>query len=424
MIWQKILYGVAFAIVLPMMLIAWAAATKGKIAMPVYGSPGLGGVFAGCGLMLMVAGMFELWRFGGGLPMNAFPPRKFVSRGSFRYGPHPIYAGFAGLCLGISMVAKSASGLWLVTPSVVLGCSALVLGYEHVDLRRRFGQTLRVLPANDDGVPTALERIRFLILVVVPWLALYEFTVNLPMRGHAFGFAFEDRLPILPWTILFYESVYVAVAFAPWCARTRRELRELMISGWVATAIVFPIYWFAPSSAPRRELLLDGWMTRLLRFERTTYAPVAAMPSFHVLWAVIVARRYRPRWPGFCYVAAVAASCVTTGMHYLLDVIVALAIAPALLEPQRAWEMLRRGTKRLANSWHEWRIGRVRIINYASYAGAAAFVQVAIVLAAMGPGKEWKVLVTGVAGFPGRDCWRSAWKVHHGFGGHLDFTEG
>jgi prolipoprotein diacylglyceryltransferase len=244
-----------------------------------------------------------------------------------------------------------------------------------------------------------------LLLVVLPWLALYEFTIKLPLRGTSFGFAFEDRLPILSWTTILYESTYVTVALAPWCARTRRDLRRLMISGWAAMALIFPWYWFFPSAAPRRPLADTNWMTHLLGLERTTYPPVAAMPSFHVLWAVFVARLYRPRWLGVSYVAAVAITCVTTGMHYIADVAVALAIAPLLLEPQRAWNAVRRATEHLANSWHEWRLGSLRIINHGFYAGAAAFVQVAVVLAALGPGREWKVMVTAVAGLLGAGAW-------------------
>jgi prolipoprotein diacylglyceryltransferase len=59
----------------------------------------------------------------------------------------------------------------------------------------------------------------------------------------------------------------------------------------------------------------------------------------------------------------------------------------------------------MANSWREWRIGSVRIINHAFYAGIAAFVQVAIVTAALGPGREWKAFVTAVAGLLGAGAW-------------------
>jgi len=104
-------------------------------------------------------------------------------------------------------------------------------------------------------------------------------------------------------------------------------------------------------------------------------------------------------------VAAVAISCVTTGMHYVIDVVWAFAIAPAVLEPQSSWELLRRAAERLANSWREWRIGPIRIINYALYAGLAALVQFAIVLAAVGPVPHWKVLVTCIVGLVAAAAW-------------------
>ena len=401
----KILYGALFVIILPALLVLWAAATPSTVTMPVYGSVAIGGLFALTGLALMLAGMFELWRTGGGLPMNAFPPPVLVTVGTFRWLPHPIYTGFIAICLGLSMTAQSASGLWLVTPTVVLVCSALVLGYERLDLQRRFSQTLCILPAAEDVAPSTPERIRVLLLVIIPWLALYEFTVKLPLHGASFGFAFEDRLPICSWTTAIYESTYLTVALAPWCARTRLDLRKFMISGWVAMAVVFPCYWFLPSSAPRRPLLDSNLLTHLLSAERTTFPPAAAFPSFHVLWAVFVARLYRPRWLGVSYVAAIAVTCVTTGMHYIADVVAALAIAPLLLEPHRVWEALRRGSERLANSWREWRIGPVRIINHGLYAGAAAFVQVLVVLAALRSGQEWKVLVTAATGLIGAAAW-------------------
>jgi len=337
--------------------------------------------------------------------MNAFPPPHLVAQGTFRFLPHPIYTAFVILCFGLAMAAKSASGLWLVVPSVAIGCTALVLGYEHPDLQRRFGRTLAVLPAADETPPSTLERIRFLVLVVIPWVAMYELTVRLPLQGSVFGFPFEDHLPIWPWTTLIYESTYLTVALAPWCAKTRRELRQLMISGWMATLLVFPFYWLAPSGAPRRPMLNHNWMTWLLGLERATYPPVAAFPSFHILWASFVSRLYRPRWVGIAYVAVVAASCITTGMHYIPDVLVALLIAPILSESGKVWRVLQSFAEQLANSWHEWRIGPVRVINYALYAALAAFVQVVIVTSALGAGREWKVLVIVFAGLIGAGVW-------------------
>ena len=405
MILGKILYGALFVSVLPGLLVLWAVAAQRNISLHAYGSPLLGYPIAACGLGLMLTAMWQLWRQGGGLPMNAFPPVKLVSRGAFQWLPHPIYTGFVAMCLGASMAAGSAAGLWLVTPCMLLASTALVLGYERLDLKRRFGDTMHLLPADDTSPPSTPDRIRFFLAVIIPWLVLYEFTVNMGVPGTAFRLGFEDHSPIYPWTVLIYQSTYVAVALAPWCARTRRDLRQLTISAWAATAVVFPLFWIVPSSAPRHPLTDNTWAAHLLDLERSADPPTAAFPSFHVLWAVFVGRLYRPRWLGVTYAAAVAVSCITTGMHYIPDVIAALIIAPLFLHSSRVWRRLLGLTEWIANSWREWRFGPVRIINHGFYAFAAAFVQVAMVTAALSRGQEWKVLVTAFAGLLGAGAW-------------------
>lgn len=194
---------------------------------------------------------------------------------------------------------------------------------------------IEFLPADEDTALTTWERIRFLLVVLLPWLGLYEFTSHLHLSGTAFQFAFEDSLPTYPWTAPVYQSIYAVAVAAPWIARTRRDLRRLTISAWLAMAVVFPIYWIVPSSAPRRPLVVNNWVTQVLAWERNTYPPSEAFPSFHVLWVIFLARLFRPAWLGALYVAAVAVSCVTTGMHYIPDVLASLAIAPLLVAPER-----------------------------------------------------------------------------------------
>ena len=405
MIVGKFLYGAFFIAVLPALLVLWAWTAGANVSLPPYGSTPAGLAITACGFGLMLTGMWQLWRLGGGLPMNAYPPVRLVSRGIFAWVPHPIYTGFTAMCFGISMMARSAAGLWLVAPATLLGCAALVLGYERPDLQRRFGATLQVVPCDDSLEPSELERWRFFLVVVIPWIALYQFTTKMGLHGTAFGFGFEDRLPIYPWTSIFYQSTYLTVAVAPWCARTRGDLRRLTISGWVAMAVVFPIYWIIPSSAPRRPLADNSWLAHVLTRERNTYPPTAAFPSFHVLWAIFVGRLYRPRWLGPAYAASIAITCITTGMHYIPDVIASLLISPLFLEPQRAWQWILRRAETIANSWREWRLGPVRIVNHAFYAAVAGLVQFAIVAFAAGPGNEWKVLILALAGLAGAGAW-------------------
>jgi len=211
-------------------------------------------------------------------------------------------------------------------------------------------RVLRILPLDDEAAPTNRERVRFLLLVVAPWLGLYAFTSLLHLHGTKFGFTFEDRLPILSWTTIPYQSIYLTIVAAPWLARTRSDLRRLTISCWMSMAVVFPFYWLVPSLAPRRALLGHDWMSRLLRAERSRVPAIAAFPSFHVLWAVFLARMIRSRWVGWGYAAIIAVSCITTGQHYIPDVLVGFAISPVFAEPERTWQILRRIGSGLANA--------------------------------------------------------------------------
>ena len=133
---QKILYGTFFILVLPLYFIFLA----NSVSLPFEVSElGYGGsVMAIIGLAIIMRGMYELKVKGKGLPMNAFPPEELVEDGIYGIFPHPIYFGFCIMCIGISIFYKSAAGLYLVTPVIIGGCMALVLGYENLYLKKNF----------------------------------------------------------------------------------------------------------------------------------------------------------------------------------------------------------------------------------------------------------------------------------------------
>jgi phosphatidylglycerol:prolipoprotein diacylglycerol transferase len=136
-------YGALFVVVLPAALVGWAHATRGWVRLPVPLPPVAGYLVAALGLAVLLGGMLALVLHGRGLPMNAFPPPRFVRSGVYRLFAHPIYVGAVAICAGASAVAGSASGFWLVTPSLALACASLVLGHERPDLHHRFGPEAR-----------------------------------------------------------------------------------------------------------------------------------------------------------------------------------------------------------------------------------------------------------------------------------------
>jgi protein-S-isoprenylcysteine O-methyltransferase Ste14 len=291
----KIAYGALFNVVLPVLLVAWARATARFVHLPAVRSPAFGAAFAAGGVLLVLWGWWTLRVDGGGLPMNAYPPPRLATRGPYALVAHPVYVGFCAACAGASIAAGSASGLYLVTPTVILACVALVTGYEGPALRARFGEEaprpwLRLAP-NDRAPPRFSERLAAYALALLPWVALYELILGLGRPRDAFSLAlpFEALIPVREEAEALYFSVYPAVFAAPLLVRTRRELRRFEVRALLAMALVFPIYLALPVASEPRPFVPQGSLGALLEAERAFDTPMEAFPSFHVLWALLVA---------------------------------------------------------------------------------------------------------------------------------------
>jgi protein-S-isoprenylcysteine O-methyltransferase Ste14 len=390
-------HGILFVLAIPLGLVFWAWRTAPVIRLPALHEPWAGAALILAGAAVMVAGWHALLVHGRGLPMNAFPPPLHVSRGVYRHLGHPIYIGFVASTAGASIAAGSASGLWLITPVVAAGCAALVLGYEQHDLDRRFGQDrprpILSLPPPGEGKPTTWSRASAYVLVLLPWLLVYEAAVlaGRPALAVEAYFRFERSWPVLPWTEAVYASAYPVVLLAPLAAATCRDLRRFCVSGLLATAVNGFLFFTLPLVAPPRPFVPQGFWGALLDLERRLEGTsgAAAFPAFHVTWAFIAAAGLGSRFPrlrGLCYSwsTLVAASCLGTGMHALADIVAGFLVFLFVHRIDRVWGRLRAVAEAVANSWREWRVGRVRIINHGAYGAAGAFTGVAVAGALLG----------------------------------------
>jgi hypothetical protein len=82
-------------------------------------------------------------------------------------------------------------------------------------------------------------------------------------------------------------------------------------------------------------------------------------------------------------------------MHAVADLAAGALLAAAALNADRLWTGALRMTERTANSWRDWRLGPVRIINHAAYAGLGAFIGVAG--AGLLAGGECAAAIAGIA---------------------------
>ncbi len=166
----KILYALMFLFLIPSVLFYWSKYTEDIIKSPAIESTYAGWILIIVGTILILSAMFVLKKYGKGLPMNAYPPPKFVNRGPYRLFKHPIYWGFGILMVGYFILTGSESGLWLVTPLTILGMIALVLGYEEIDLKKRFPdktiKTVLDLPEKKAESPGVRDRFASMFWVV------------------------------------------------------------------------------------------------------------------------------------------------------------------------------------------------------------------------------------------------------------------
>ena len=409
------LYGTLFVVGVPALMVLWARGTADVVTLPVPSYHWVGWILAGVGLLLIVSGMAALRVFGHGLPMNAYPPPTFVSRGVYRYLGHPIYVGFVLLTAGIALRLGSSSGFWLVTPMAVLATAALVLGYERHDLRRRFGTTPRpliALPPSTDLAPTGWDRIGVFVLVLVPWTIAFEavYLLGLPPDAVEAHLPFEHGWPVLEWTEVVYGSVYLFVVAALFAARTQAALRHFAVTGLVATAVVTLVYLTVPVVAPPRPFEPETLLGQALVFERAMSHTVAAFPAFHVIWSFIAAEAWASRgrsvgWIAWVWAVLIAVSCLTTGMHALVDVLFAAVLFAVLRSYRTVWRVIRHAAEGVANSWREWRFGAVRAINHGVYAGLAGTVGFTIAATLAGPAVFWQLVFVYVAGLAGAGLW-------------------
>lgn len=190
----KIIYGLAFCIGVPLMLWQWAIHSSVELPLALPQHFALGAAIFGA--LLCLWSMASLIRLGKGLPMNAFPPTKFVQRGPYVLFAHPIYVGFCFLVYGAAAYFRSSSGFYLVAPTLTLGALALAMGYENFDMKKRF-PFLRYEPfvglvENAKKIPDYKDKIRFV-------LTLYLVTFFLVMQtiGQHHGHLAENTFTVL-----------------------------------------------------------------------------------------------------------------------------------------------------------------------------------------------------------------------------------
>jgi protein-S-isoprenylcysteine O-methyltransferase Ste14 len=404
----KVSYGVFFCVVVPAVLWLWAVSFD--VPLPVVHWEISGVVISATGVLLVLSGMWNLWHYGKGLPMNAFPPRRYVSRGAYTLFRHPIYTGFCFAVAGFSLFFGSASGLYVVTPVITLLCIALVMGFEQPDLLQRFGAVKHPvifgLPEASQTSPGWLHKFAAVLIAFLPWLVLYELVIFVGVMPGSVDTAmsFEKTLPVIEWMELPYFLTYPFVVFAPFMVRSMSALRAFILDTWVLTAAGIFLQIVLPLHAGARAFEPQTVWGEIILWEISMDGPAGAFPSFHVIWALFAFTVWAERFPRYrlvltAFTGLIILSCIGIGVHSAADVVGGLLTFMGVTHRQQVWRWLNRTCEKLANSWTAHYLGNLRVINHSVYAGLAAAVGVMIASMFAVPVKVlWVVMLSSVAG--------------------------
>ena len=415
----KFAFGSAFCVAVPAVMIAVSIHLDRSLSIPVPFPWWVGIVPFVVGAGLVAGGLISIKAIAGVWPMNAFPPDARVDAGAYALFPHPIYLGFNLATFGAAVWAESGAGLLVVWPLGALATLSLYWGYEKQDLDARFGgaapATIRLPPASADA-PTAWQRLAVYLLVLLPWTVGYELLASVPVSQAVFtaAFEFERTLPVIDIFVTPYMAAYPWAVLAPLLALRSCDLRRFALAGALASAVGFLLYLGLPVDSPFRVPDSDGLLSRLIVVQQGLDSTLTSFPAFHVIWPLLAGHVYAARWASSRRAIRVAvwtmiASCWFAGMHSVLDIAFGLIVYRLIRSPDDLWQAVCRLAEVPANSWHEWRVGNVRLINHGIYAGFGALAGFLIAAGLAGPEMVVPVAVVFVSGIAGAALWERLW---------------
>lgn len=412
---QKIVFGAIFCIILPALLVFWANQTETMVYLPVPNLPWIDIILSALGLLMILGGMSNLWFQGKGLPMNAFPPKFYVRKGWYYFFHHPIYVGAVLLSAGLSLYFQSASGFWLITPVLILLILSYVQGFENELIAKNFDsqkhQTFFDFPGNTIEKASLKDKVLIFVWVFLPWLLLYESFIyfKTPIDAISTKLFFDDWIPFLDFSVLFYVLLYPLVILLPFFLQTKQQIRTFVFDAIVGMCIGFYTYLVFPFVVPYETIENQSIFTYWIIVGREVDGQTAALPSFHVFWALIFAKYFGLRFPKLKILGTIIAwliviSCLTTYNHTILDVVFGIITFILVDNRNKLYTNLLKFCEKISNSWKEWRIGKIRIINHGFYAamgGVSGFLIIGYFL----PDYLFVVYLIGISGFVGAGLW-------------------
>lgn len=134
---------------------------------------------------------------------------------------------------------------------------------------------------------------------------------------------FFDELPLLPWTIVVYNSVFIVAILGIWLLPGDGRAKRYCLAAILAYSINYAIFALWPTRIDRAPLPESGspWLWAM-RLTRDADGPYTCFPSLHMTncTLAVLGLRGTRLFRGFIiWSAAIALSTLTTDQHLFLD---------------------------------------------------------------------------------------------------------
>jgi len=392
----KIRYAILFVLIIPGLLIYWAILTKDVIRYNVPMNSDIGLVMASVGAALISWGMFALYFYGNGLPMNAYPPKHYVKKGPYRLFKHPIYWGFGILAVGASLFFNSSSGLWLVSPITIMGMIALVWGYEQLSLLKRFPEEKSYILFKNTPFekPSIKQRLYYLIRIVFFYFLANYIVFFLSGNTPAF---FGSTWKIQSFIENFNFGVF---SFIFMLLPVLLINKQTLLKKW-ANSLLIGIFLLVFISLLLPQIGAQYFLHNnsiQLDFD-FLHKLCCAVPMAFILISLNAILKKNSVLNSIFIITALLLilNQLLHSNSSILHLLVSLGVYLIATNYIAIWEWLRIRSNSIANSWKEWVIGPVRIINHGFYVGFGSFFGIFISGWLVGPLYAWAILAFAIS---------------------------
>ncbi|NNL15184.1 MAG: hypothetical protein HKO81_00910 [Flavobacteriaceae bacterium] len=381
---NKTIYSIVFLVIIPLFLWFWATHTEDLINLPLIQSTLIGWLLVIGGVILMAWAMFSLKKYGKGLPMNAYPPPRFVTKGPYKIFRHPIYWGFSIILIGYFIITNSSSGLWLVTPIAILAMIALVMGYEDIDLKKRFPnesiKTILDLPTKIEEPASIRARLISLFWVIASLLLSNLIIVKLvgstaALLGKPLVLQFPVKNPyLLLLTVLFILAI-------PFIIKRMDHIFNWVITSLIAIGISTFIALLCPAVGAQYLAGKDAfvYMVPIFLVLLSIRSIFKHSKGLGILFSLI----------GVSLMIIQLAFSNSAELHLISSIIIFLLADYYFY----IWLSLKNASEKIANSWKEWVFGKVRVINHGFYVGFGSFLGILLAGILVGDAYAWAILM-------------------------------